>query len=78
MNKIKRYIYIEARNIDEQVPKVSFWYTRVAATSEEHAYSKGAKVAGKRDSIEGTFLNDYVIPVREPKDETIDVLDVRS
>ena len=67
MNKIKQYIYIEVRDLDGIT---SFWHTRISSSSEEAAYTKGAKIAGKRDSIEGIFLNDLVIPVREQKDET--------
>lgn len=68
MDKIKRYIYIQARpNPDETV---TFVHVRVAATSEEAAALKGFKLLLKQDGYNGRLSNDIVIPVREQKDET--------
>ena len=62
----KQYIYLEARQVEDEIV---FWYARVGSTTEAGAYVKGAKEAGKRGLVMGTFLNDIVIPLREAKRE---------
>ena len=69
MNKIKRYIYIQARPIGNE-GEVTFAFIRCSASSEEAAYKKGFKLLLAQDSYNGKVCNDIVIPVREPKDET--------
>jgi hypothetical protein len=69
MNKIKRYIYIQARPNQDGID-VRFAYVRVTASSAEAAYKKGFKQLLEQDGYNGRVANDLVIPVREQKDET--------